>query len=308
MAKYTTEPKARVIADSVSPAGHRLTTMEVTMNRFVLAEFNTHRVFSRNSASSRAIPGHVQRVRALRTPAMPLEWPQKLAGMQGGEALGPELESRAAALWREAAADAVAAASKLDDLGVHKSVTNRLLEPFLYQTVLVTSTEWSNFFAQRCSTAAQPEIQVPAELMLQAHEESEPVELDNGQWHTPLAPIDDKDAIAIGDYVGHKYGPNVTQDDYERTVRQVSVARCARVSYLNHDGDRNIEDDLKLYDRLATYGHWSPFEHVATPCPRDMVRDTLDDSYIQPGHDKDNPHLGNFTGWDQLRHEVKETQ
>ena len=48
--------KAEIIADSLSPQGHRLTTFICVFPRIVLAEFNTHRMLSRNSASSRAIP------------------------------------------------------------------------------------------------------------------------------------------------------------------------------------------------------------------------------------------------------------
>jgi len=305
MANYIDGPRARVILDSISPTGDRLTTIEVTMHRFVLAEFNTHRVFSRNSASSRAIPGHLHRARVLRTPAMPLEWPEKKSGMQGGTELPHEIQNRSGAIWRKAAADAVTAASKLDALGVHKSVTNRLLEPFLFQTVLVTSTEWDNFFEQRCDPAAQPEIRVPAELMRAALEQSEPTYMEYDGWHMPLINIDDDDTDAIIGYfiINHDKFNSVTE-----MMARVSVARCARVSYLNHDGERAIEDDLQLYDRLATYGHWSPFEHVATPVeppvPAANVPFREHHVQIQPVPVE---HKGNFTGWNQLRH-MKELQ
>lgn len=192
---------------------------------------------------------------------------------------------------------AVEYARELDELGVHKSVTNRLLEPFLWHTVLVTSTEWDNFFEQRDSKQAQPEIAEPARLMREAYEQSEPEELENHQWHLPLIFIDDDDMIALNDY-----GLKQDLKGYD-LLKRVSVARCARVSYLNHDGQRNIEDDLALYKKLETYGHWSPFEHVATPCRCPQIQGQtygrFNGKVALYGHE------GNFRGWDQLRH-IKE--
>lgn len=257
------EPSARVILDSRSPLGHRLTTMEVVMHRFVLAEFNTHRVFSRNSASSRAIPFGKMLERA-RDAAMPVVWPAEQPGMQGGEEIA-EVDD-AAYVWAVAAAQARAAARELADLGVHKSICNRLLEPFLWHTVLVSSTEWDNFWKQRCSPLAQPEMRVAAEAMKAAYDASVPVEIEEG-WHLPLIQDDERDLSL-------------------KQQMQISVARCARVSYLTHDGVRSIDKDLELFNRLATADppHASPFEHVARPLSR----------YEHA--------LGNFVGWQQFRH------
>lgn len=262
-------PSARIIADSISRYGDRLTTMEVTMHRFVLAEFNTHRVFSRNSASSRAIPVERRMAAVLTECAVPVEWGMNRPGMQATELLPPEQEEAAKSIWKKAATTAVLLAQDLRDLGVHKQITNRLLEPFLWHTVIVSSTEWENFFVQRCSPLAQPEIRVVAEAMYKALSESTPTRLDFDEWHLPYVQDDEKDL-----------------SPYEK--RQLSVARCARVSYLTHDGVRDAEKDKELYRRLisARPPHASPFEHVA-----------------RPRSCEDADHKGNFEGWVQLRHD-----
>lgn len=269
--------KARVIKDSISPWGARLTTIEATFNRFVLAEFNTHRVFSRNSASSRAIPFHKQLERVSATPAMPVEWRYEQKGMQGGELLSPEDEEIAIATWLAARDDAIKHATTLHDLRVHKSIKNRLLEPFMFHTVIVTATDWQGFWDQRCSKLAQPEIRVAAEAMKDAYDRSEPTPIGLGDWHLPY--IDDEDiSEALREY---------TVSDPVDVLKRVSVARCARVSYLTHDGQRSLEADLNLYERLTSANpmHASPLEHVATPNPEAP--------------------LGNFSGWSQLRHHVE---
>jgi thymidylate synthase ThyX len=265
----TTTPNATVVADSLSPAGIRLTTVEVTLHRFVLAELNTHRVFSRNSASSRAIPVRKQLARVLDDPAVPVEFGANQRGMQAGEPLTGGDHDAALAAWLEARDHAVAAVERLQELGVHKQVTNRLLEPFMWHTVIVTATEWDGFWEQRCSPLAQPEIRVAAEAMRTAYDASTPAPLALGEWHTPYLREDDGDLDA-------------------ETARRVSAARCARVSYLTHDGRRDIDKDLELYERLVTARppHWSPLEHVATPAAADETP------------------LGNLRGWRQLRHEV----
>lgn len=260
---------ASVIADSINDED-RLTTIEATMHRFVLAEFNTHRVFSRNSASSRAIPVDKQIARVLGMTAYPVEFGTNQPGMQAGPPLtGTDLEA-AQGVWWDAARAAVDSVRKLQELGVHKQVANRLLEPFMWHTVIVTSTEWENFFHQRCSPLAQPEMRCAAELIQEAYNSSTPKFVGAGEWHTPYIQPDEQHL------------------DWEHKKR-ISAARCARVSYLTQDGERDHGEDLKLFARLveADPPHASPLEHVATPFEFDHYRA---------------PQLGNFDGWLQLRH------
>ena len=268
------QTEARIIADSIHN-GHRLTTMEVTIHRFVLAEFNTHRILSRNSASSRAIPVEKQLERIGESPAFPISWPCEQPGMSGGTELEGDDLAEAKALF-----DAVHAFT-LKAVGdyvaehpdkahrLHKSVTNRLLEPFMWHTVVVSSTEWTNFFGLRCSPLAQPEIRVAAEMMRDVYQASTPVEVNDGQWHLPYITDEEKASLDIED------------------LCKISVIRCARVSSLHAGKVGDYDSDYALFERLtsAVPPHASPLEHVATPA-------------ISWG----GPTLGNFDGWHQFRH------
>jgi thymidylate synthase ThyX len=268
---------AKVLADSVSPAGHRLTTLEATFPRFVLAEFNTHRVFSRNSASSRAIPVAKQLRRVLDDPYVPIEFGSNQPGMQAGPALTGRARDAAEAEWLAARDDAVrhvlglmtsprevagfddlhacleAAVASLKEapgewLNVHKQVANRLLEPFMWHTVIVSATTWDNFWNLRCHPDAQPEIRLVATKMREAVERSVPTRLEPGEWHLPLiGPAEREEAASLDELV------------------KISVGRCARVSYLTHAGTRDLAADVTLYERLLESGHMSPMEHAARP-------------------------------------------
>lgn len=269
--KITTS--AKIVADSISGDGVRLTTMEVTFHRFVLSEFNTHRVLSRNSASSRAIPVEKQLERLAESPAFPISWPCEQPGMQGGTELEGDDLAEAQTLFEQVHAFTLKAVSDYVSAHpdkahrVHKSVTNRLLEPFMWHTVVVSSTEWENFFGLRCSPQAQPEIRVVAEMMRDIYDNSTPKPVALGEWHLPYIADEERSSIDI------------------QRLRHMSVARCTRVSSL-HAGDiKDYEVDLRLFNVLtsATPPHASPLEHIATPDRGDDVP-------------------GNFDGWLQLRH------
>jgi thymidylate synthase ThyX len=296
-----TEPSAKIICDSISSTGQRLTTMEVKMHRFVLAEFNTHRVFSRNSASSRAIPVHKQIHRVLNDPAYPISWPTEKPGMQGGEELMPSEQRDMHKIWMRARDEAVAAVERMTievsplNRPLHKSVANRLLEPFMWHTVIVTSTKWDNFWTLRCSPQAQPEIRAAAEAMLEAYKASVPDRVEQGEWHLPYVTGHDMQDLLAGEQ-----GPPPSL--VKEKLCKISAARCCRVSYLTHEGQRDYHEDLKLFDRLVSASpmHASPLEHVATPCPSMDWSNVVDVRSTSPHH------LGNFTGWDQLRHMVED--
>jgi thymidylate synthase-like protein len=287
--------KARVLTDSYYgpedqdgwplPDPHwtrRVTTLEVVIPRIVLAEFNTHRAFSRNSASSRAIPFAKMLQRVQEDPFIPLSFPAEQRGMQGGEELGADERRIAELAWLQARDAAVRHARGMADLGVHKSVVNRLLEPFMWHTVIVTSAEWDNFFRQRCSPLAQPEIRVAAEAMRDAIAASKPHWLTAGAWHRPLLDGDEDTIFEVQDS-GHP--------DQDGVFNRISAARCARVSYLTHEGKRDWMEDLNLFTKLATADppHWSPLEHV---CRRPYASEA---GTVKPG---------NLPGFVQLRHIV----
>jgi thymidylate synthase ThyX len=244
------QPQAKIIADSVNPCGDRLTTFVLTYHRMIHSEVMTYRQWSRNCSSSRAIPiaKNIKQVEDLNL--YPIHWGANQKGMQAYEEVDEVIQELAMEAWDEARDACIKSAKRLIDLGIHKQVANRLLEPFNTITMVVTATDYSNFFEQRCHPDAQPEIRALADAMKAAYDASEPTKLESGQWHMPFAPI----TIAGG---WELY-------NLENKIK-IATGRCARVSYLNHYGVRSIEDDIKLHDRLLTSkpAHLSPFEHVA---------------------------------------------
>lgn len=260
---------ARVLADSVSPAGIRLTTLEVRFPRFILSEVNTHRQFSRSSASSRAVPTKKMIERVLENPAMPVEWGVNKAGMSASEILTEEQAELAREEWLRARDSAVQHVRAMQEFKVHKQVINRILEPFMWHTAIISATEWENFFNLRLAENAQPEIQAAARVMFDAKAASEPARVAVGEWHLPLIQADER-TLPID------------------VLKKVSAARCARVSYLTHDGIRDIEKDIELCERLRADRHLSPFEHVATPAVSAAFQ-------------------ANFRGWIQMRKEIEQS-
>ena len=246
---------AKIIADSIAQ-DTRLTTMEVCFPRFILAEFNTHRVFSRNSASSRAIPVEKRIAQVRENPFVPEAFTKNQKGMQADVTLADAQQSTAEMIWRKAAENACVEAEALAKLGVHKQHANRLLEPFVWHTVVVTSTEWENFFRLRTDKAAQPEMQIIAKLMREVYEASEPRELHPGMWHLPY--VDEQD---------REWAQTINTPP-DVTLLAVSVVRCAAVSYERQHAARSWEDLLVRHDNLAAARHWSPFEHQAKVADR----------------------------------------
>lgn len=260
--------KATIIADSISPEGERLTTMEVVFPRFILAEINTHKIISKSSASSRAIP--IQKVidRVRENPFIPEEWGSNKPGMQAGDPIGGIESLNVNHAWQSALDSSLMYAERLKVLGVHKQLVNRLLEPFMWHTALLTATEWDNFFALRTHSSAQPEMQKTALTMRAAYDASKPTLVEQGGCHLPYITQEERSA-----------------SDY--SLAMVSAARCARVSYLNHEGTRDISKDLDLANKLIMSGHFSPFEHVA----------------MWTGNE-DSEKLSNLIGWEQFRKNI----
>lgn len=326
---------AKVIADSKNPFGNRITTMIVTMPRYILAEFNTHRMFSRNSASSRAIPFEKMLKSIEENPFIPIAWMKDHKGMQGTEYFTEkdkvDFFNRR---WLETKKDSLNNAVYLSAQGVTKQLINRLLEPFMYHTVIVTATEWENFFALRCPKYQHPEdanvndisyrskknyllsypdcntpldnqlawltinsgqadihMMATAEAMWDVYNKSTPKELKVGEWHIPF--IDSINPTSIYDLAERNIIEN-TNEAFDATLIKIATASCARVSYTvvgEEDKMPNAENDIKLHDRLAASGHWSPFEH----CAKSM-------STIE-AEDFNNPlsFSGNFRGFIQYR-------
>lgn len=240
------EPTATVLADS-SAFESRLITLEVTFHRYVLAEFNTHRMFSRNGASSRAIPVAKMIERARTANVEPLVWGKNEPGMQSHTLLEGASLAFAQQAWKIAKARAIDVAEAMVEAEVHKQIVNRILEPFLPMTMVVTGDEraYDNFLLQRLHIQAQPEIKYLAIAMKAALDESKPLSLNDGDWHLPF------------------YSRDLAELPMVDCVK-ACVGRCARVSYNNHHGERAPQDDIGLYEKLVSAKpmHASPLEHV----------------------------------------------
>lgn len=268
---------AQIIADSVGPHGVRLTTVQLTYPRFLHAEIMTYRVFARNAGSSRAIPSAKLIDEALTSPVLPLHVGLNQKGMGARQQItNPSERAAIKALIRFSAKTAAKMAKELsDNFKVTKQVVNRYLEPYTHIPVIVSATDFDNFFAQRCHPDAEPHIRALAWRFADLYYNSKPHPVDYGEWHLPY--ITDKDS---GD----------TED-----LKKMSAARCARVSYNLHDGLKPTkEKDLETYSKLIKGvasgdplepGHFSPLEHQATPLA--------------------NPEetSGPFRGWQQFRKE-----
>lgn len=288
---------AKIICDSISPHNVRLTTMLLRYPRFVHAEFMTHRVFSRNASSSRAIPIEKMIQAVLDEPAMPIHWGKNQKGMQAGEELSLSEIEHAKRGWREAMMEAVDNARMLNELGLHKQIVNRVLEPFSHITVVVTATEWNNFLHLRDHEDAQPEI---AELARQCRVELElnhPTPLGWGDWHLPF--IDLKSEYQVVErlcQVGRTTRDMPKPAEVYDVLVKMSAARCARTSYLTHDKKNpTIDEDVALYERLVggVPLHASPTEHQATPDGMAIFNGNL--TWQNPEKH------GNLLGWMQHR-------
>lgn len=270
--------EAKIIADSIGPKNRRITTMQLKYPRFIHAELMTHRVFSRNASSSRAIPVEKMINSILDDTAMPVHWGKNQPGMQAHEEQNALVYGSCGLLdmventvdgvtreeaWFKARDRAIEVARDFHNAGYHKQIVNRILEPFMHISVLVTSTNFDNFYWLRRHPDAQPEIKVLADAMFEVHMASTPANLQYGEWHLPY--ITDRDrGIVFPTYGGHG---NVIENPITiEDLIKISVARCARVSYLTHDGkDPDIEADFNLYERLvgSVPLHASPAEHQA---------------------------------------------
>jgi hypothetical protein len=233
---------AKVIADSRGELS-RLTTIEITYPRIVHSEMLRHRVYSRNTASSRAIP--IKRViEQVRTnPFIPIYWGAAQSGMQAYTELTGWRKRGCRFVWLQLRWVAIFAAWLMLKMGLHKQIPNRVLEPWVWVTEIVSGTNWSNFFHLRCHEAAEPHCRKIAELIQEALANSTPVNLQIGEWHIP-------------------YGDVPEGTSTEDRLR-IATARISRASYVKQDTIKSLQDDLNQHDTLAASGHWSPFEHCA---------------------------------------------
>jgi thymidylate synthase ThyX len=266
----------KVIADSVF-GSNRVTTFELEYPRYVHSELMTHRVFSRNAASSRAIPIEKMIEQATDNTVMPM-WTHNQPGMQGKPVTDIQTLHAANGVLQNLISDVVNAVRALDALGIHKQNANRYLEPFQHIKTVVTATEYENFFNLRYHEDAQPEIRALAVEMYAAYHKSVPRELEEYEWHLPYveAPVtysesqgDSSDAITLEE------------------AQKISASCCAQVSYRRND--TSLEKAETIFERLVGGDplHASPFEHACRP--------------LLVGED-----CSNFKGFRQLRQDIEE--
>jgi thymidylate synthase ThyX len=294
-AKMTTI-SAKIITDSASSVGKRLTTLALRYPLVIHAEIMTHRVFSRNARSSRAVPTLKLIQECIDDPFVPLHWGKAQPGMQAYEEcdeLVPRgwngmFQLRREEAWLSARDASVESAQAFHKAGYAKQIVNRLLTPFLHIDTLVTATEWDNFFELRLHHAAEPHMQMLAEAIKKAMDESIPKLLGPGEWHLPYADDEATKEQAMN------FGSSRDINSGE-ILRKLSAARCARISYAPFDGNSSIEAELARYDTLVNSKpmHASPVEHQATPDRCFKEEDCIE------WH---RPELhGNFVGWKQNR-------
>ncbi len=301
---------AKVVLDSVCEStGARVTTLECRYPRFIHSEIMTHRVFARNSASSRAIPFLKLMRQVVEDPVIPIRWGAEQKGMAQGQELEDVDQAECRVQWLMARDEAVTSAKNMYDLGLHKSICNRVVEPWMWITVIITATDWQNFFRQRCHPDAEPHMQKLAYLMRDAMEVSEfngPRVIQPDEWHLPYVTGYDEAELRVSLREAEKFGQLLmspirgAQMIVEEALCSISSARAARVSYLTHDGAKDWRKDLELFARLTNgsgFGHWSPMEH---PCrAEDWVYEESEGVIGPTG--KHLPRSGPFRGFTQFR-------
>lgn len=257
---------AKIVLDSISCQGVRITTFEICMPKWLVAEFNTHRMLARNSASSRAIPTRRLIKEVLDNPVIPIDFRTKNSGMGSTELLSEEDQNFAKVLWLQGRDYAVSTVEQMMRIGngIDKQRVNRLLEPWLWTVIVATATEWENFFTLRDSPEAQPEFAYVAAIMHNLYDNNKPV---LRSVHLPY--VTDEDWLIAGDTLS------------QQEMALISAARCGRVSYYRQGMPSGLQDDIQRGESFAQNKHWSPLEH---PCVEGLAK-----------------WYGPFYGWESLR-------
>ena len=252
----------KIIAKSRNLRGQDIVTYELDMPRYIWAECLTHRVFGRNAQSSRAVP--VNKTLEVNSDwVSPIVWGKNKAGMSSSEELSGEVLAEVQSVWNNAAESVLGASKRLSELGLHKQYANRITEPFSRIKVIVTATEWDNFFWLRDDeNAAQPEIVELAQRMKEINESTPAIQLDQGMWHLPYV---FQEFTSKGKQI---FLDNDAKELDVKTALKISASSCAQVSYRKLDD--SVEKALQIYDKLFSgpKPHMSPTEHQAKVPPK----------------------------------------
>lgn len=321
-----TNISAKVIADSISEAGIRITTLEVEAPRIILAEINTHNAISKNCSSSRAIPIAKMLKQVRDNGFTPLYWGKKQSGMQAENELGEYELKTAQYFWDAAKVKAIESVQAMSDIGLHKQIANRVTEPFQMVKQVLTATDWDNFYNLRVHPDAQPEILMLVYKMYAAMSLSKPQLLKTGEWHLPYLHMNTDNVLeSETPYSCFYQDENGYTVEHCLTLEQAlkySASRCASVSYRTEE--MTFDKAEEIFSRLleADVLHSSPAEHQATPIVEKfeyLDKDDLDTGYevnlpLHPDSWEDGiTHVNrygelcsaNFRGWIQHRHTLK---
>lgn len=317
-----TEIFAKIVLDSISPDDKRLTTVHLRYPRFIHAELMTHRVFSRNARSSRAVPVKTLLAEMASSAVVPLHWGKNQKGMQADYEINELIATTdipvvldADYITREQAWDcgarvAIGLAAAFDKAGYHKQLINRILEPYSHIDVLVSATEWANFHWLRDHKDAEPHIRMLAQEVRRAMDASIPQLLPPGSWHLPYITEQDRREVMLR--VDPSNPDSVANEDVTPVLQKISAARCARISCRPFNGEASIDAEIMRYEDLITSVpmHASPVEHQATPDSRSQYQlakctndgEAIKWQIVKEGMEWDHLGLhGNFVGWIQLR-------
>ena len=328
-----TKISAKIVADSVSPQGDRLISVLCTFPRIILSEVNTHRMLSKNTSSSRAIPFTKMVESVQNDPFIPIAWQKDHKGMQGTEYLVDRKHENAVYEWLKARDFAVKQANIMNSDGVTKQLANRLLEPFMWTTMLITGSKegWDNFFNLRCpsyfgkwkswketcaatgtifeapllerlhNNKGQAEIHIMelAEQVYDAMNESTPKQLEAGQWHIPMRNKIDNDILLDTLEDG-----NFINDKIENYLVKISTAMAARTSYTVVGDEKEIDYSkmVELHDRLISQNppHSSPMEHACQA--------VTDEEYNNSFKGEEKGWFRNYKGFKSYRQVIEESK
>jgi len=277
---------AKIIKDSFTHHGKRLTTFELEYPRFIHSELMTHRATSKNSSSSRALPHKTMRDAVWNQMALPIHWGKHQSGMQANKELTGIKLFLAKWLVKTSGRMMCLFVWALAKCDLAKQVTNRYIEPWSHIKIVFSATELDNFFYLRHHPDAQPEFYELAKLMYKEYCKSQPRYLAMGEWHLPylnhIFTQDGQIKYYIPSDVSSKFCEFVSLED----GKKLSASLCAQVSY--RKSDMSLNKALKIYNRLVESKpvHASPFEHQATPMEKATDRDA------------------NYIGWRQFRSEI----
>lgn len=291
---------AKVVCDSISPDGVRITTLEIEYPRFIHGEFMTHRSLSKNSSSSRAIPIQKMLDQIESNMAIPIYWGKNKSGMQAVEEVSKFDKAKSVLNWERSFNYTKDRVLDMVEIGLHKQVPNRLTEPFQMMKVVVTGTDWDNFFNLRIHPDAQPEICMLAYKMYQAMQESKPIALKAGEWHLPFVNIGWNGS---GDMA--YFNENFDVIGLEDAIK-ISASCCAQVSYRNTD--MSLEKADKIFNMLIKSDvlHASCFEHLATPIRSQEGLINGWDFGITHQNKSSQLFSGNLRGWISYRQQLQD--